>query len=189
MSIRNATRRLTATATAGIALFAAVGPAAAADLDPRLQARLSSLAGKATPAKAAAAPAAQPAKYYGPSFPTLSEDVPPDGRMSDATKQSIGCVLTGSGGTALAVWAGGENLVNVIAGGMVVPANAVVLYTGLVGVVFASFCAIGQALTPLYMHLVETPEPPPRDAGRQVRRTDNLRPRLWADSSYVPEPR
>lgn len=102
-----------------------------------------------------------PAKTYGPSFPAMeSPSVDEKGGMDPVLKQSIGCVLTGAGGTGLAILAGGENLVNVISGGLVVPANPIVLYTGLIGVVFASFCAIGQAMTPLYVYYFETPTAP-----------------------------
>lgn len=190
MTIRNTRRSLTAAATAGALLFATVAPAVAADVDSRLQARLSGLAAAKGGLPAREVPAAVvPVKSYGPSFPALSEDPGPDGGMSESTKQSVGCAIGGTSGTVLAAWAGGENLVNVIAGGLVAPANAVVLYTGLVGVVFASFCAIGQALTPLYLHLTEPPAPPPRAVGRPVRKDSNLRPRVWTDASYMVEAR
>lgn len=100
------------------------------------------------------------AKSYGPSFPTLDADATQDPeKWSDTVRQSMGCLVTGSAGTTAALFAGGENLVNVIAGGVVSAANPVVLYVGLFGVVFASFCAVGQALTPLYIQYVEGPQP------------------------------
>lgn len=100
------------------------------------------------------------AKSYGPPEPLPDDPASrPDGTMDDTVKQSIGCVLGGTVGTTIALAAGGENLVNIIAGGLVAPANPLVLYTGLVGVVFASFCAIGQAMTPLYLYYFETPPP------------------------------
>jgi hypothetical protein len=68
--------------------------------------------------------------------------------INDAEKQSLGCLIVGTAGLGIALSADGVNLINVIAGGIVNPANQVVLYTSLVGVVFASFCAVGQALTP-----------------------------------------
>lgn len=80
-------------------------------------------------------------------------------QMPEEVKQSIGCVVTGTAGVAAAVAAGGENLINIIAGGIVVPQNRAVLYIGLAGVVFASFCAVGQALTPIYLYYTEPPEP------------------------------
>lgn len=106
-------------------------------------------------------------KSYGPSFPTM--DTPaatPNGEMSDSVKQSIGCVVGGTAGTVAALSAGTENLINVIAGGLVRTANPVVLYTSLLGVVFASFCAVGQAMTPLVLYYAAPPPaapPPPRN--------------------------
>jgi hypothetical protein len=86
---------------------------------------------------------------YGPGA-----DGAPDAG-DDSFKQSMGCLVGGATATAISLMAGGRNVMNVIAGGGLVPANPAVLYIGLVGVVFASFCAIGQALTPLYLHYVE----------------------------------
>lgn len=63
-----------------------------------------------------------------------------------------GCVLAGSVGTAAAMAANSENLLNVVAGGIVAPANPAVLYIGLAGVVFTTFCSLGQSLTPLYLY-------------------------------------
>jgi len=112
-------------------------------------------------------------KSYGPGFPMLSPDARmPEVGMDDSVKQSAGCLLGGAVGTSMALYAGAENLVNVIAGGVVASANPMVLYTGVFGVVFASFCAIGQALTPLYLHYVDRadPEPalPPQSAPQQI---------------------
>lgn len=100
------------------------------------------------------------AKSYGPGFPTLDADASKNPEeWSDTVRQSMGCLVSGTGGTVAAMIAGGENLVNVIAGGVVSASNPVVLYTGIFGVVFASFCAIGQALTPLYIqYFTETTE-------------------------------
>lgn len=112
-------------------------------------------------------------KSYGPGFPMLSPDARmPEAGMDDSVKQSAGCLISGVFGTSLALYGGAENLVNVIAGGAVASSNSIVLYTGIVGVVFASFCAIGQALTPLYLHYVDQPPqdpgPPPGSAPQQV---------------------
>ncbi|HYH38755.1 MAG TPA: hypothetical protein VD860_11085 [Azospirillum sp.] len=63
-----------------------------------------------------------------------------------------GCVLFGTAGTAGAVAANSENLINVLAGGIVAPANPAILYIGLAGVVFTTFCTMGMQLTPLYLH-------------------------------------
>lgn len=100
----------------------------------------------------------------------VTDTAPASAEMPPEVQQSLGCAITGSAGTAAAVLAGGENLVNIIAGGVVMPQNRAVLYIGLVGVVFASFCAIGQALTPLYLYSVSTPEPGSAEAARQAAR-------------------
>ncbi len=92
------------------------------------------------------------AKSYGPGFPSLDDEAPKASEgWSDSVKQSMGCLVGGTTGTTLAMLAGGENLVNIIAGGIVPAANPLALSIGVVGVVFASFCAVGQALTPLYL--------------------------------------
>jgi hypothetical protein len=90
-------------------------------------------------------------KSYGPSFPMAepSPDSPAAASgINDTEKQSIGCILGGTGGLAAAVGAGGGNVINLIAGGVVSAANPAATYLALGGVVFASFCAVGQALTP-----------------------------------------
>ncbi|MCC7271990.1 MAG: hypothetical protein IT561_04925 [Alphaproteobacteria bacterium] len=109
-----------------------------------------------------------PVKSYGPNFPSLPGDsvVEPNGAMTPEVKQSVGCLISGTVATLAAMGAGGENLVNIIAGGTVAPTNTAVLYIGLVGVVFASFCAIGQAITPLYLYYFDNgaaAPPPPAD--------------------------
>jgi hypothetical protein len=101
----------------------------------------------------------------------VADEAPARPELPPEVQQSLGCAIAGSAGTAAAVFAGGENLVNIIAGGVVMPQNRAVLYIGLVGVVFASFCAIGQALTPLYLYSVATPEPATPDAVRPAART------------------
>ncbi len=75
--------------------------------------------------------------------------------LNDAEKQSLGCLAVGSAGLSIALFADGVNIINVIAGGLVAPTNQLVLYTSLVGVVFASFCAVGQALTPAALMFYE----------------------------------
>jgi len=59
--------------------------------------------------------------------------------------------------TATAIAAGGQNLVNLISGGVVTPSNPTVLYLGLTGVVFLAYCQIAQSLLPFYTHYVERP--------------------------------
>lgn len=66
-----------------------------------------------------------------------------------------GCILFGTAGTAGAVAANSENLINVLAGGVVAPANPAILYIGLAGVVFTTFCTLGMQLTPLYLHYLQ----------------------------------
>ncbi len=119
------------------------------------------------------------AKSYGPSFPTLEPDASQSEGWSDTAKQSMGCLLGGTSGIAAALIAGGENLVNVIAGGIVAPANPIALYVGLFGVVFASFCAVGQALTPLYIEYFEAPSPVP----------SGMNPHVPARPSMLPDAR
>lgn len=72
-----------------------------------------------------------------------------------AVAQAIGCLIAGTAGTTVALAAGSENVVNIVAGGLVVPVNRVALYTAVVGVVFGTFCAVGQAMTPLYLHVAK----------------------------------
>jgi len=111
-----------------------------------------------------------PARAAGPK--------PPGSKLIDATpdvatqrdgltaevQQSIACVLVGGTATAGALSAGAENLVSVVAGGAVPIRNTAVLYLGVVGVVFATFCALGQALTPLVMYAFEPVTAPPEPA-------------------------
>lgn len=80
-----------------------------------------------------------------------------DEPVDSAVAQSIGCVLAGTTGTSVALLAGGENVVHIISGGFVLPVNQIALYTALVGVVFGTFCAVGQAVTPLYLYATRGP--------------------------------
>ena len=83
--------------------------------------------------------------------------------LSPAVAHALGCLLVGTVGTSIAAFAGTKNVVNIIAGGHVVPASQLALYTAVVGVVFGTFCAVGQALTPLYLHVMRPrPAPPVR---------------------------
>lgn len=173
------------------------GPAAAdgwlTQLTPDLGAWRQWAFGESQPTAAAAAgvpevgaPAMDHAKSYGPGFPMLSPDARmPEVGMDDSVKQSAGCLISGVFGTSLALYAGAENLVNVIAGGVVASANPMVLYTGIFGVVFASFCAIGQALTPLYLHYVDNPDPEPAAAPRNLPPQQVAPPRVPAGRLYL----
>jgi hypothetical protein len=76
-------------------------------------------------------------------------------------RSAYACLIGGSTALAASIAVGGENLTNLIAGGVVVPQNQAVLYIALVGVVFAAFCSISQSLLPIYAHYVDTPERPP----------------------------
>jgi hypothetical protein len=72
--------------------------------------------------------------------------------FGDSEKSSLGCIVGGTLGTAGALFVGGENIINLIAGGLVVPTSPAALYASLFGVVFASFCAVGQAMTPVVVY-------------------------------------
>lgn len=103
-----------------------------------------------------------PVRAFGPSFPSMSGPARlPDGSMSVETKQSIGCLILGTGFSGAAVLAGAENLINVVGGGVVPVNNSGILWMATIGLTFATFCAVGAALTPL---LTETaavaPQPP-----------------------------
>ena len=65
----------------------------------------------------------------------------------------MACLITGSAATLAALSLGWENVTNLISGGVVAGAGTGAAALGLFGVVFLSFCTIGQALTPLYMDL------------------------------------
>jgi hypothetical protein len=81
--------------------------------------------------------------------------------MSFRTAESIACLVTGGTATAAALTFGWQNVTNLISGGIVPAAGPGAVALGLFGVVFTSFCAIGQALTPLYVELVHDVTPPP----------------------------
>jgi hypothetical protein len=101
------------------------------------------------------------ARAFGPSPPILDGPArEADGTATLVTRQSIGCLLVGTAATTATALAGAENLVNVIGGGLVVAANSRVLSLAVLGVTFTTFCSIGGALTPLYLHLRETPVAP-----------------------------
>lgn len=75
--------------------------------------------------------------------------------LPDDVKNGLGCFLAGTGATATTVAAGSENIINVIAGGVVPVTSGAVLVVGVLGVVFASFCTIGQILTPALVYTTE----------------------------------
>jgi hypothetical protein len=65
---------------------------------------------------------------------------------------SLGCIVGGATGLGAALAIGGINVSNLIAGGLVPAANPAALYASLFGVVFATFCAVGQAVTPFAVY-------------------------------------
>ncbi len=71
----------------------------------------------------------------------------------EALEASYGCLIGGVSGISAALAVGPQNLVNVVAGGIVTPASPAVLAVGMMGVIFASFCTVGQALTPMALDL------------------------------------
>lgn len=82
---------------------------------------------------------------------TASPMAPPKAprEIPDDVRSAWACVAGGSAGTAAALAAGAENLINVVAGGVVAPSNRSVMVLGLAGVVFTTFCTLGQQLLPL----------------------------------------
>jgi len=109
--------------------------------------------------------------------------------MTETLRASYGCFVSGIGGTTAALLLGPQNLVNVVAGGIVVPAGVGVLAMGVFGVVFASFCTVGQALTPMALDLSERLAGPVEQASQGVARSteflsESLAPahRLWRDT-------
>jgi len=107
----------------------------------------------AAPAPTASSSLLLRAKSYGPSgSPAVNGSSADGAEFGDAEKGSLGCLIGGVGGTAGALLIGGENIINLIAGGLVVPTSPAALYASLFGVVFASFCAVGQAMTPAIVY-------------------------------------
>lgn len=97
-----------------------------------------------------------PVKSYGPSgSPSSNGNNSSSGEpeFGDSEQGSLGCILGGTLGTAGALLIGGENIINLIAGGLVPVSSPAALYAAMGGVVFASFCAVGQAMTPMALYL------------------------------------
>lgn len=113
--------------------------------------------------------ALQPVAYHvqlaRTSLPTqvAQRATPAAEALPESVKGSLGCLMAGSAGTTLAALAGGEEIINVVAGGGLPPTNRLVYMTGLLTVVFVSFCAVGQTMTPLYSHLMGEEEPAPHE--------------------------
>lgn len=83
--------------------------------------------------------------------------LPDADNMPDDVKSAWGCLIGGTVGTGIALAVNAENLINVVAGGIVAPSSPAVLAIGLAGVVFGTFCTLGQAFTPLYTHYFGAP--------------------------------
>jgi hypothetical protein len=89
-----------------------------------------------------------------------------DDGLPEEVKSAYACLIGGSTALAASFLVGGENLTNLIAGGVVVPQNQAVLYIALVGVVFVAFCTVTQSLLPIYTYHFDTPpERPPARPG------------------------
>lgn len=96
---------------------------------------------------------ALPAHAQAPVAPPATE------APSLELQKSFGCLASGTAGTLAAIGFGPENLVNLVSGGIVTPANSAVLAIGVVGVVFASFCSVGESLTPSVLYMADHAAP------------------------------
>ncbi|HEY0834608.1 MAG TPA: hypothetical protein VGE72_11930 [Azospirillum sp.] len=130
------------------------GPAAAPDTPVRL----------AFPVAVTPDASARPAPEGDTSQMLSTPMVPVRPDAPDDLKSAWGCVIGGTVGTGVALAANAENLINLVAGGIVAPASPAVLAIGLAGVVFGTFCTLGQAVTPLYVHYFERANEAPAPA-------------------------
>lgn len=128
-------------------------------------------------AEAPASPALHPVAYHvqmargsTPSQIAAQRAAPTTTALPDSVRGSVGCLMTGTAGTAIAALAGGEEIINVVAGGGLPPTNRLVYMTGLLTVVFVSFCAVGQTMEPLYTHLMEKETAPAPHESIQIHR-------------------
>ena len=85
--------------------------------------------------------------------PVLSSEAPLPAAesMPPEVSAAIGCAVGGSTATAMGALLGAENLVNLIAGGVVASSGAVLAF-GLFGVMFAKFCELGESVTPSVLY-------------------------------------
>jgi hypothetical protein len=140
-----------------------------------------------------------PVKSYGPTGSPSNGNGSSSAselEFGDSEQGSLGCIVGGTLGTAGAALIGAENIINLIAGGIVPAANPVALYAAMGGVVFASFCAVGQAMTPMAMYLyrryVAEPElPAPGTGGPMVNRPPAANSSIVSPSRFlkIAEPR
>jgi hypothetical protein len=98
-----------------------------------------------------------PVRAYGPNGgPPLNGNSHDHDReplvFGEAEQGSLGCIVGGTLASIGAAMIGAENIVNLIAGGIVPAATPVALYASLFGVVFATFCAVGQSMTPALLY-------------------------------------
>jgi len=119
--------------------------------------------------------------------PLIPPKLPPQA-VPQEVKAAWGCVISGTAATVAAMAGNAENLINVVAGGIVTPANPAVLYLGLAGVVFTSFCTLGQQLTPLYLYYFSTPDEPEVDIAKTPnhRMASRTRPALADEDLAYP---
>jgi hypothetical protein len=73
--------------------------------------------------------------------------------MSDIERQGYGCLLGGGAATVFSVLGGPTETILVVAGGMLIPTNRVVLWTALSGTVIAAVCAASALATPAVLRL------------------------------------
>lgn len=99
---------------------------------------------------------------YHPLAPSeMTSGEPPSEAFTEQTREGIACLVTGTVATGLAVVAGWQNVTNLMSGGIVNATTPAAVGLALFGVVFGSFCAIGQALTPVFVNVFDLPPPAP----------------------------
>ncbi|MFO1039266.1 MAG: hypothetical protein U1E45_20675 [Geminicoccaceae bacterium] len=139
--------------------FAAVALAAVAVLQPAL-----SIAQPTSPGPWRYVAVTPAGLGYRPLPPSqLVSDEPASEAFTEQTREGIACLVTGSVATGLAVVAGWQNVTNLMSGGIVNATTPAAVGLALFGVVFGSFCAIGQALTPVFVNVFDLPPPSPAE--------------------------